>query len=546
ILHRERGGPIHRYVYEHDALGARVVEQHNEGGLSYYFRYHDTENRVSVRDSLDREDHYQFEGEGGLKRLICHTQADGSQITYTYGRHGRKIAETDPLGRKTRYQYDGPGRLTELHTPDGAQQQWSYDTETGLLISYTDVAERQTYYRYDTYGRLIESQTPDGITRYGYPDPQQQPLIAEQPIEITDPTGKSRHLAYNTAGQLIAYTDCSGHTQRYQHDGWGDLIQITNPAGHSTHYERNEQGQLISLTQADGSKTDYHYNVKGQLIGLTHPNGQSAQLTRDTQGRITQQQQGGETLQFDYDSAGRITRLVNENGAAMAFRYDVMDRLIEEHAFDGRQTRYHYDQAGQLIRREQHSQGEQRISHYRYDKGGQLIKHQIEDSNSQVLHTQCFGYDAAGRLRFAEDHKPVSALPHETNEQTRTSRVQYHYNDAGYLTQETQLLDREGQKIHRHHLVHRYTALGDRSHTYFEDLGKLQHSYYGPGHTHGLLLDEQELIAFERDAQHREIERRLLNGLNEQRGLDLLGRMIVQQTQGDSALSRHYHYNSLG
>ncbi|EJH2661501.1 RHS repeat protein, partial [Salmonella enterica] len=36
---------------------------------------------------------------------------------------------------------------------------------------------------------------------------------------------------------------------------------------------------------------------------------------------------GGLTRQMEYDPAGRVTRLVNENGAGTTFTYDLSDRL---------------------------------------------------------------------------------------------------------------------------------------------------------------------------------------------------------------------------
>ncbi|MGX5872109.1 hypothetical protein, partial [Enterobacter cloacae] len=51
---------------------------------------------------------------------------------------------------------------------------------------------------------------------------------------------------------------------------------------------------------------------------------------------------GGLTRQMEYDAAGRVIRLVNENGASTTFTYDLLDRLTRETGFDGRTQCYHY------------------------------------------------------------------------------------------------------------------------------------------------------------------------------------------------------------
>ncbi|EFZ8639334.1 RHS repeat protein, partial [Shigella dysenteriae] len=38
---------------------------------------------------------------------------------------------------------------------------------------------------------------------------------------------------------------------------------------------------------------------------------------------------------MEYDAAGRVIRLTSENGSHTTFRYDVLDRLIQETGFDG-------------------------------------------------------------------------------------------------------------------------------------------------------------------------------------------------------------------
>jgi RHS repeat-associated protein len=52
---------------------------------------------------------------------------------------------------------------------------------------------------------------------------------------------------------------------------------------------------------------------------------------------------------------------------------------------------------------------------------------------------------------------------------------------------------------------------------------------YGSGHVHGLLLDGQEVVGFERDALHREVHRLQANGLEQSQAYDPVGRLLEQQ-----------------
>ncbi len=62
--------------------------------------------------------------------------------------------------------------------------------------------------------------------------------------------------------------------------------------------------------------------------------------------------QGGLTRSMEYDAAGRVISLTNENGSQSTFRYDPVDRLTEQRGFDGRTQRYHYDLTRKLTQSE--------------------------------------------------------------------------------------------------------------------------------------------------------------------------------------------------
>ena len=550
VMHRERGGPEHRYLYENDAPGARVVEQHNQHGISYRFDYRDAESSVVVTDSLGRRECYRFEGEAGLKRLVAHTRADGSAMSYQYDGAGRLVGQVDPLGRTAYWRLDGEGRVVGQQGPDGGQTMYTWDETHNQLLEVRSPAGLASRFEYDAYGRLLTVTAPDGgITRYRYPDPADALVSCDRPLETVDAKGGVKKLQWSNTGQLLAYTDCSGRTTRYRYDMWGHLLDSTDPMGSVTRYEWNALGQLAALVRADGGRETYRYDAAGRLVETCQPDGNLVSLDRDPQGRIVAHRAGGLSLALEYDIAGRLLTLINQNQAATRFSYDVMNRLIEEVGVDGRTQNYRYDAAGQLIEWRDGNIGDARTTRYAYDAAGRLVEQRIDSTQYGPGVRQRYRFNADGQLlaaevdALAEDHPDAEPAP-------KYSSVAIARDAAGLPVAETQTLYRDGAIEFQYTSAHRYDALGNRIASELPGLGELNWLTYGSGHIHGLTLDRQPLLDFERDAAHREIERRYGNGLIEQRQLDPLGRLLGQHVPGLAAdpelQRRRYRYDALG
>ncbi|WP_225977177.1 RHS repeat-associated core domain-containing protein [Paracidovorax avenae] len=413
--HQVRQGPRHRYVYEDQTAqgrrqglaarpGARVAEQHNEEGLSYFFDYGSTpiaagdrpaasvRSSTVVRDSLGRTTTYHFESEGGLKRLVRLTGPDGAEQSYRHDSAGRRLSATDALGRTTWWRYDGAGRLLGVQGPDGrsTQQRWGAagSAQDGLLLASHDAAGLRTHYRYDDWGRLVEvAMLPEGgadeaatlqalTTRFEYAQPQQDAgtgavtfpphalAWCDQPVAVIDAQGGRSQYAYNACGQITRHTDCSGHSQTWRHGAWGEVVEATDALGQRTQlHHAMQQGalRLVGVQQPGNTAVRYRWNEAGRMAAITHGThdvlegmgesaGTSATIAyrHDLWGRVVEQVQAGRGVQLRYDVAGRLQELVNENGDVTRFVHDAADRLVQEVGFDGRSQVYGYDAAGQL------------------------------------------------------------------------------------------------------------------------------------------------------------------------------------------------------
>ncbi|MCM4498944.1 hypothetical protein MMR66_33150, partial [Escherichia coli] len=88
----------------------------------------------------------------------------------------------------------------------------------------------------------------------------------------------------------------------------------------------------------------------------------------DAWGKAVSTTQGGLTRSMEYDLAGRITTLTNENGSRSEVTYDALDRLVQQRGFDGRTQRYHYDLTGKLTQ----SEDEGLVTLWHYDESDRI------------------------------------------------------------------------------------------------------------------------------------------------------------------------------
>ena len=594
--HRYLGGPWHRYQYSGVEPNVKVIAHTNEGGLGYKFGYQpeppSLEGKprftVTVTDSLKRVNIYHYEGAAGLSRLIEHQRADGSTMRYAYDAYGRLMASTDPLERTSYTRYDGQGNVTGAQWPDRSSIRQNFD-EAGYRIERQDPAGNITGYQYDEYKRLTQITLPDGnFARLHYPDPQEQPLICDNPIRVEDPRGGIKHATYNEAGQQTSYTDCSGKTTHWDYDRWGQLIQVTDAQGESTRFTYDNAGRLTTIRFPDGQTARFEHDRQGNVTRVVpdENNPASAQeIGYDLWGRIIRHTQGGLTVHQKWDVAGRRERIINENGAQSWFVRDEMDRVIQEVGFDGRLKRYAYNQAGELVISGDGTGDDKNdlVTQYVYDLLGRLIESRIPGHppelppganprypppnrlGTPLAQIHRYNWDKLGLLKAAEVY-----LLTASGEQLQ-SRVEMERDKLGRITGELQTLYRlatqPGQQPEiekQFRTEHKLTPLGNRLSSLLPGIGELQWLQYGAGHVHGIMLNGQPLIDFQRDHLHRETKRTLLTTTKGQeleiiRERDRLGRLKEISTRNlpmhklgaiprpliGQLEHRQYHYDAL-
>jgi len=530
VLHQERDGPEHRYLYERYEPGGRVVEQRNQDGLDYRFTYQflppvegQPRKQCQVLDSLNRVETYLFEGEAGLTRLIERTHADGSVLRYRYNAVGHLTRITDALERSVQLQVDPMGGLVSVEGPDGSITRQCRDEDTGVLLSQTDAAGRTTRYDYDALCRLACIHFSNGTTQtYAYPDPAQDKFNADKPVRVTDAQGGVQKIEYTRTGQMATHTDCTGSVTGYAYSRWGWITTMTNALGQCLCYAYDERGQVQAIHYPDENTDEFSYSSQGHLIQIVTGQFPAAsavlrsttanviQMQYDRWGRLTRRTHAGHSLSFAYDLAGRLIQLTNENGEHTHFTWDVMDRLIQETGFDGRIQHYHYDVAGRLMASTDGPEHTQQTIRYEWTASNQLAVRHLPATSEAPTQSIRYQWSPAAELISASVWQGD-----DTASQQLQSQVLIDRDEIGRVIGEVQRLYKhtpstgEPELEFEHSLHHTLDVLGNRATSHLQFFGEIGYLRYGRGHMNGLTWQGTRLVELERDALHREALRLL-------------------------------------
>ncbi|GAB5407028.1 MAG: hypothetical protein Aurels2KO_52590 [Aureliella sp.] len=267
---------------------------------------------------------------------------------------GRTLRSIDQLGKVTSFTYDAGGNQLSVRDPNNVGQ---------------DVV-------YDALGRA-------GLT--------------------TDTAGDTTNSTYDKAGNRIAAIDGKSKSTTYVYDARGRQKSQKDRINGTTSFTYLSTGQLASLTDAESQTTSYTYDNAGQKLTEQYPDhtggspGSSTYgivtFVNDAAGRVLRKQdQLGDTVTYNYDLAGRLTKRdyrtkANSPSGTIAdsdsFTYDDAGRILT--AVSGRYTNtvgYAYDDAGRKSSESLTISGQTYTTVTSYNTKGQLTGYTYPDGTS--------------------------------------------------------------------------------------------------------------------------------------------------------------------
>ena len=231
---------------------------------------------------------------------------------------------------------------------------------------------------------------------------------------------------------------------------------------------------------------------------------------------------------MEYDAAGRVITLTNENRSHSDFSYDTLDRLIQQRGFDGRTQRYRYDLTGKLTQ----SEDEGLITLWHYDE------------SDRITHRTVNG-EPAEQWRY-NDHGWLKEISH-LSEGHRVA-VHYGYNRKGRLTGERQTVHNPetGELLWQHETKHAYNEQGLANRFQADSLPPVEWLTYGSGYLAGMKLGDTPLVEYTRDRLHRETVRSFGNNAYELTSTYTPAGQLQSQHLNSLVYDRDYDWNDNG
>lgn len=371
--------------------------------------------------------------------------------TINYDNYGRIDSVRDGRDILTTLSYDIFGRLNTIAYSTGEEIRYQFDT-AGRLSSVEDSLSRIEY-SYDDLDRITRVLSSNSSSPLPPHEISYEYDLAGRLTAIVYPGGQQVDYAYDAAGRVIAVHDnTSGQpasTTYLYYPVTGQLQKLTRPNGVTTSYTYDGGGRVTEITHSSNTDTllshfQYTYNPAGlrrtlKVVSLDPENSsqyltQTVRFSYDKLRRLVEAATSVDDIFNDvdtytfytYDENGNRTAKSTQTGTDLQedihYLYGSGDRLLQQqNLLTGAVTRYFYDEAGNLIQKQEPG----KISSYEYDERNYL--HRIFDGEHDITYT----YDVQGnRTAKVIDGRRTEYVVDPLNS---TPQVLAEYDGAGTL-----------------------------------------------------------------------------------------------------------------
>ena len=349
---------LHRLTQSIDPDGKTISRVYNTGNLK------NRPDSVIVVGGGSTSYTYKPTTDPGAGRVSTITDPDGFITSYTYDSYGQPLSVQKPGGYLTHYTTNPRGNITDVTDPKGITTHTVYNRRcqpTEVVHDYKGANAATEDIAYDNEGRTyIQTAPPDNVK-------------GDQRFTTTSTysaSGKPLAITYNANTNSAA---CEKNTYDVR-----DWVQSTSDIDNrQTIYTSNSAGLLLSKTLQDGRSISQTQDGLGRITSSVTPgapNNRVKQIsygvtgagdqttgcpkittvTADQRTAITELSPGGKMRyhkdrrgniwEFQYDTVGRPSKIINATHAIWATGYTAAGRLNQVTAPSGKTSAYTYNQ----------------------------------------------------------------------------------------------------------------------------------------------------------------------------------------------------------
>ncbi|MCC7106255.1 MAG: RHS repeat-associated core domain-containing protein [Chloroflexi bacterium] len=423
------------WVYK--ALGSGLVySQADPNGNTTTRAWSAENNKVSETDPLNHTTSFEYDSKANRTRIVDPVNGSAHPTTFTYVSTNRRASKTDARGNTTTYSYTGLGDLDVETDAENKTVDHDYNS-LRLLTQVADARGKVTTMTYDSFAQLATETRPDGsetrITHDSWGQPTDirvggtstsssdhlthvtyDELGRETEVRVrmgSDPTtNDSADLvtskAYDRDGNLTSSTDPNGNAATLTNDHRGRVVALDYPIGNGgadnttrpcTAYQYDQLGNQTNVRVAisRGSSASCSFSAGSVTWSETQSTYDSRNLKTDESliNLTTGEYAGGTiTTSWQYDAAGRNTRVTDPRGNYLVLDYDALGRKTSGQTavtLTGVSGSGCHSISGAVCAEER----------WEYDRVGNVVTHVIPrgTGNSQTEETQTFTYDKVQR-----------------------------------------------------------------------------------------------------------------------------------------------------
>ena len=305
----------------------RVRKETLAGDRIFTYEYDNAGNNILKIDAGNKAERWGYDYAG---RPVKHIRTDSGQERITsiqYDALGNKRFQWDEAGKKTEFQYDKAGRLVQITTPFDQRSsivKYYYDGNGNVIWEKKAQKDgwQENQYVYDARNRLTDTYqflSPNNWIRTTCRYDAMNQVILRRAGDT--PSGEGREVttyAYDRFGNVTAMTDSCGYTEYHEYDKAGRLQKKIDRNKDHTVYQHDALERLIrenvQKKTPDGmtvSEREYAYGKNGKRI---------SEVSRESGG-------GKQTVlletKYYYNNKGQLTRQEDPGNAEKDYTYDM-------------------------------------------------------------------------------------------------------------------------------------------------------------------------------------------------------------------------------